>query len=138
MRPASACTAFITCSIITMVTPVFATARISSTICARSLGFRPPTGSSRSRSSGPMAGAQALDLAILELDGAAGGGVDAGDAVEEGCLAGAVGPDDCENLAGLNGKTQVVDRAQPSIGLADLLALQDGHGPSVVCLGGLS
>src|SRR5207249_8904776 len=27
---------------------------------------------------------------------------------------------------------------QPSIGLADLLALQDGHGPSLVCLGGLS
>ena len=70
---------------------------------------------------------QALDLAVVELDGSAGGRIHARDAVEEGRLAGAVWPDDGIHLAGLHGKAQVADRKQPSIGLADLLALEDRH-----------
>src|SRR5207245_9953191 len=74
-----------------------------------------------------LVGAQPLDLAVFELDDAAGGGVDARDAVEKGRLAGAVGPDDGIHLAGLDGKAQVAYREQSSIGLADLLALEDRH-----------
>ncbi len=71
--------------------------------------------------------AQTLDLAAFELDGSARGVVDTRDAVEQRRLAGAVGPDDRIDLAGLNGKTQIADREQPSVGLADLLALKDRH-----------
>src|SRR5215467_6136431 len=78
-----------------------------------------------------------MDLAPLELDDAAGRGVDARDAVEQGRLARAIRPDDSVELAALYGKTQVVDREQSSIGLADLLALEDGHGSSWAA-GGLS
>ncbi len=71
--------------------------------------------------------AQPLDLAVFELDDAAGGGIDARDAVEKGRFAGAVRPDDGIHLAGLDGKAQVAYREQSSIGLADLLALEDRH-----------
>src|SRR6267378_6000659 len=74
-----------------------------------------------------LVSAQPLDLAIFELDDAAAGGVDARDAVEKGRLAGAVGPDDGIHLAGLDGKAEVAYREQSSIGLADLLALEDRH-----------
>src|ERR1700687_1586530 len=213
MRSASAWTAFITCSIIRIVTPVLATSRIRSIICARSAGLRPPNGSASrsicgrmgrrvgqhqalSREHWQLAGqgslvagqaakgqgvervilrpvleperrmlsvtsecaadqdigqdglaverdgglkgaretepadlvrAQPLDLAAFELDDAAGGGVDARDAVEKGRFAGAVGPDDGIHLAGLDGKAQVAYREQSPIGLADLLALEDRH-----------
>src|ERR1700687_3326633 len=213
MRSASAWTAFITCSIIRIVTPVLATSRIRSIICARSAGLRPPNGSSSRSICGRMASAvasirrfrastgswparglwspgqpakgggvervilrpvleperrmlsvtsecaadqdigqdglaverdgglkgaretepadlvraQPLDLAAFELDDAAGGGVDARDAVEKGRFAGAVGPDDGIHLAGLDGKAQVAYREQSPIGLADLLALEDRH-----------
>src|SRR5260370_21503155 len=88
--------------------------------------------SSRHAQPADVVGAQALDLAVLEFDRAAGGGVDARYAVEERGLAGAIGPDDGEHLAGLNGQWQVGGREQPSLSLADLLALQDGHGLSLV------
>src|SRR5207249_11763962 len=71
--------------------------------------------------------AQALDLTVQQADDAARRGADAGDAVEKGGLAGAVGPDDGIHLAGLNDNAEAAYREQAAIGLVDLLALEDRH-----------
>jgi hypothetical protein len=59
---------------------------------------------------GPLVGRQRGDVDAVEQHEAPVGLGDAGDDVEEGGLAGAVGPDDADDLAGLDHEGHVVDR----------------------------
>ena len=56
---------------------------------------------------------QAEQLAALEADGAAGGGHEAGDDVEEGGLAGAVGADDGDDAAVGDGDVDLLSATRP-------------------------
>ncbi len=51
--------------------------------------------------------------------------VEAGDAVEHGRLAGAVRPDQCDDAAALDGKTDILDGAQPAKMLGDAVDLEE-------------
>ena len=78
---------------------------------------------SRARCSGRQAG----DVAALEVHGAGGRIEIAGQAVEEGRLAGAVGPDQPQHLALLDGDGRLVDRLEGAEGLRDVARVKQ-HG----------
>src|SRR5437879_2883534 len=65
------------------------------------------------------------DVLAVEHDSAAGGLVEAGDVVEEGCLAGAVGPDQREDLAALDVKAHVVNSHKAAKSLGEVGQLED-------------
>ena len=57
------------------------------------------------------------------------GGTQADGALDGGRLAGAVGSQDAEDLACLNGEADVVHRHGGSVRLAEVIDLDDRHGP---------
>src|SRR5437867_1179842 len=74
---------------------------------------------------GHLVRARAGDLPILEEDSAAGRREDAGDAVEERGLAGAVGADEREDLAALHVEGHVVDGQESAEPLRDVVHPED-------------
>ena len=65
------------------------------------------------------------EVLVLEVDGPRGGLVETAQAVEEGGLAGAVGTDQTDDLAGLDVEGDVVQGDDPSEAYAELTYLQD-------------
>src|SRR5262245_51487938 len=70
-------------------------------------------------------GADAGDVAILEANGAGGRRQHAGEDVDQRRLAGAVGTDDRDELAGANGEADPVERAELAVELSDSLGGED-------------
>ena len=64
---------------------------------------------------------------VFQLDRSFSGTVDTGDEIKDGRLAGAIGPDQSPNLAGINLKIIIVNRPEPAKIVRHLLNLQQCH-----------
>ena len=76
---------------------------------------------------GNLVGAKARDVALPEPDRSARRAVEAGNAVEDGSLAGAVGTNQAVDGAGLDAEAHAVDCAQTPEAEADLVEGEAGH-----------
>ena len=75
--------------------------------------------------------AEARRVVAVDQDGATRGCVDVGQQVEDGGLAGAVGPDEARDLRAAHGDVEVVDGNQAAEVDAKVLGLQDGDGAQI-------
>ena len=75
--------------------------------------------------------AEARRVVAVDQDGATRGCVDVGQQVEDGGLAGAVGPDEARDLRAAHGDVEVVDGSQAAEVDAKVLGLQDGDGAQI-------
>ena len=83
---------------------------------------------------GDLVGFFAHQLGFAQPDAAFGGFVHAGDQVEDCRLAGAVGPDDADQLARVHRQAEVIHRAQPAEVMGHVINLQQrrhGRPPSL-------
>src|SRR5437879_2633884 len=109
------------CSIRRIVTPASRIRRMSRISSRVSVGFMPAAGSSRSRSRGSAAGAEA-DPPVRRL-------VETRDQVEAGRLPGAVGPDQADDLALLDPERKIVHGPEAAEVLRQAFGLEERHPP---------
>ena len=72
---------------------------------------------------GDLSRAHAVEDVPGKADGAAGGLIDAGDEIEEGCFSGSIWTDDAMSLTRMDSEAAIVDGAQSSKLLGDMLDL---------------
>lgn len=74
-----------------------------------------------------LSGSQRCNVVAIKNDLSGGGGEGSGDNIEEGCLSRTIGADEPEDLAGPEGKGDIVERPQPAKILGNFGDLNEAH-----------